>query len=82
MIYNSANYDNMILDLNYISFSNGHALGYSQFSSNCINYESEFVFPVSAFIFEFNEDMEVDSLVVSFNADAGQRINEIVVLAK
>ena len=82
MVYNSANYDNMIFDLNYISLSNGHALGYSQFSSNCINYDYEFIFPVSAFIFEFNDEMEADSIIVSFNADEGQRINEIVVLAK
>ena len=81
-IYNSANYENMIYDLNYISFSDGSALGYSQFPSNCINYDYEFVFPVSAFTFDFNEDIETDSVIVSFNGDAGLRINEIQILAK
>lgn len=81
-IYNSADFDYITYDLNYILFSNEDAIGYSQFSNNCINYESGFVFPVSAFVFDLNNEIEADSVIISFNGEAGLRINEIMVFAR
>ena len=79
-IYSSADYDAAIYDLNYVQFSNGDALGFSQLSANCVNYDKEFIFPVSGFVFDFKQDIEADSVIISFNGDEGMRINEIQVL--
>ena len=82
MINNSANYEKMTYDLNYVQFSNGDAFKNSQFPNGCINYDNEFVFPCGAFTFQFNNEIKASSVIISFNCSEPLYINEIQVLAR
>ena len=82
MINNSAYYDLVTYDLNYVKFSNGDAFKFSQFPNGCMNYDKEFVFPCGAFTFQFKKDIKASSIIVSFNSSEPLAINEIQVLAK
>ena len=81
-INNSANYYNMVYDINYIQFSNGDALKYTQFPNGCINYDYDFVFPCGAFTYQFNKEIKAKSVIISFNTREPLAINEVQVLAK
>ena len=82
VINNSADYEKVTYDLNYVQFSNGDAFKYSQFPNACVNYDKEFVFPCGAFTYQFNKEIKASSLIVSFNSTEPLAINEIQVLAK
>ena len=82
MINNSADYEKMTYDLNYVQFSNGDAFKNSQFPNGCINYDNEFVFPCGAFTFQFNNEIKASSVIISFNCSEPLYINEIQVLAR
>ena len=82
VINNSANYEKMTYDLNYVQFSNGDAFKYSSFPNGCINYEKEFVFPCGAFTYQFDKEIKASSVIISFNSVEPLAINEIQVLAK
>lgn len=82
VINNSADYYTMVYDINYVQFSNGDAFKYSQFSNACVNYDTEFVFPCSGFTYQFNEEIEASSVIISFNSSEPLAINEIQVLAR
>lgn len=82
IINNSADYDKMVYDINYVQFSNGDAFKDSQFPIACVDYESEFAFPCGAFTFEFNKEIKASSVIISFNCYEPLSINEIQVLAR
>ena len=82
VINNTAYYDKVTYDINYVQFSNGEAFKYSQFSNACINHDAEFVFPCSAFTYQFNNEISAKSIIISFNSSEPLAINEIQVLAR
>lgn len=82
VVNNSADYFKVAYDINYVQFSNGDAFKYSQLSNGCFNFDNEFVFPCSAFTYQFNNEIRASSIIISFNSSEPLAINEIQVLAK
>lgn len=82
-IYNSAYYDKLITEIEYIDFGNGNVVQYSQFCSDLyINEDKEFVFPNSAFTIEFPNGISADHVVICVKTEQAAALNEIVILAK
>lgn len=82
-IYNSAYYDKLLTEIEYIDFGNGNAIQYPQFCADrYINEDQEFVFPSSAFTIEFLEAVYADHMVICVKTESAASLNEIVVLAK
>ena len=82
-IYNSAFYDKVLLEIEYIDFGNGNSILYPQFCyDKYVNDESEFVFPNSAFTVQFLNTFTADHVVICVKTDAAAALNEIVVLGK
>ena len=83
MVYNSAYYDNYVLEIEYIDFGNGNIVYYPQFCEDLyVDHDKEFIRPGSSFILEFISSFEADSVKIGFNLPEGGSINEIVILAK
>ena len=80
-INNSAYYDSYVKDLEYVAFSNGDAFGYSTFPYSCVNDVKEFVYPVSAFVFEIDKEIKANKVTICFRTEEPLRINEVQVLA-
>ena len=81
-IYNSAYYDKLLPEIEYIDFGNGNVIQYPQFCSDqYINEDREFVFPGSAFTIEFLSTFYADHVIVCVKTEAAASLNEIVVLA-
>jgi len=82
-IYNSAYYDKLLTEIEYIDFGNGNVIPYSQFCyDRYINEGEEFVFPSSAFTVEFLNTIYADHVVICVKTENAASLNEIVVLAK
>lgn len=77
-VYNSAFYDNYLSQIEFINFFNGNVITESQFANGYVNDEFEFVFPTSAFVFNF-EDIVASRVVIGFKTSAPTNINEIKV---
>lgn len=81
-IYNSAYYDRLLSEIEYIDFGNGNVIQYAQFCSDrYLNEDREFVFPGSAFTIEFLNTFRADHVVICVKTENAASINEIVVLA-
>lgn len=81
-IYNSAYYDKMLTEIEYIDFGNGNVVQYSQFCTDqYTNANLEFVHPNSAFTIEFPATISADHVVICVKAQQAAALNEIVVLA-
>lgn len=79
-IYNSAFYDQMLGDIDFINFFNGNVL-YNEggFLIDYVNEEKEFIFPGSAFTFDF-DDIKATRVVIGFNTTSDVQLNEIKIL--
>lgn len=83
LVYNSAYYDDYILEIEYIDFGNGNIIYYPQFCEDLyVDSEKEFIRPLSAFNIEILNGFEASSVKVGFNLPEGGSINEIVILGK
>ena len=81
-VYNSSYYEKAVFDIKYINFLNGNAFEYPEFLYQYMNYDAEFIFPDSAFTFEFKKEIKSNKLVICFDLIHESNINEIVVLGK
>ena len=81
-VYNSSYYEKAVFDIKYINFLNGNAFEYPEFLYQYMNYDAEFIFPDSAFTFEFKKEIKSNKLVICFDLTQECNINEIVVLGK
>ena len=82
-IYNSAYYEKVLLEIEYIDFGNGNVVNYAQFCTDqYLNEENNFVFPGSAFTIEFLNTFNADRVVICVKTDNAAALNEIVVLGK
>ena len=82
-IYNSAFYEKVVTEIEYIDFGNGNVINYAQFCTDTyLNEESKFVFPSSAFTIELLKTIKADHVVICMKTDGGSAINEILVLGK
>ncbi len=83
VVYNSAYYDEYIIEIDYIDFGNGNIIYYPQFCEDFyVNDETEFVYPGSCFNIELIKSFSADSVKIGFNLPDGGSINEIVILGK
>ena len=82
-IYNSAFYEKLLLEIEYIDFGNGNAIQYPQFCADqYINEDQQFIFPSSAFTIEFLNTIKADHVVICVKTEAAVALNEIVVLGR
>ena len=79
-IYNSAFYESMVTEINYIDFGDGNAVLYPAFASGYINEDESFVYPGGAITIEFYKLIKSNKVTICFNLPEGASINEIVVL--
>ena len=82
-IYNSAFYENILFEIEYIDFGDGNAVQYAQFCADqYVKDGKAFVFPGSAFSIEFINTFRADRVVVCVKTDNPTALNEIVVLGR
>ena len=82
-IYNSAFYENILFEIEYIDFGDGNAVQYAQFCADqYVKDGKAFVFPGSAFSIEFINTFRADRVVVCVKTDNPAALNEIVVLGR
>ena len=82
-IYNSAYYEKILSEIEYIDFGNGNVVQYAQFCQDqYVKDAKEFVFPNSAFTVEFVNTFVADHVVICVKTEKAAAINEIVVLGK
>lgn len=77
-IYNSAFYNKYVPEIDYINFGNGNAILNGVFPSRYVNDETEFVFPCSAFTYDFDE-IETDTIIIGISSEKVSALNEIAV---
>ncbi len=78
-IYNSANYDNYLSDISFISFGNGNAILDTTFREReYVNEETLFIRPCSSFTYQFDE-ITASKVIIGFDTDGERQINEIEV---
>ena len=82
-IYNSAYFEKIITEIQYIDFGGGNAIQFAQFSTDMyLNEENQFVFPNSAFTVEIDKSFKADHVVICVKTEAAAALNEIVVLGR
>lgn len=82
-IYNSASYENVVYEIEYIDFGNGNAVQYPQFCYDIyVNDSTKFVFPNSAFTIEFTNIFEADHVIICVKTEDVAALNEIVILGR
>lgn len=82
-IYNSAYYDEYILEVEYIDFGNGNIIYYPQFCVDVyVKDDTEFVYPNSCINIEILKYFKAEGVKIGFNLPDGGSINEIVILGK
>ena len=81
-VYNSAYYEKAVFDIKYVDLMNGNGFEYPLFSNSYFNYDYDFIFPNSAFTYEFKKEIKTNKLVICFDLYESCNINEIVVLGK
>lgn len=83
MLYNSAYFDEYIIEIEYLDFGNGNIIYYPQFCEDFyVDSEKEFVHPCSTINIEILKSFEADSVKIGFNIPEGGNINEIVILGQ
>ena len=70
----------MVYEIKYVDLMNGNSFAYPEFCYKYYNEETEFVFPNSAFTFDFFKQIKTNKLVLCFDLPEEANINEIVVL--
>ena len=80
LIYNSAFYDKAVLEpVSFVNLQNGNACISGEFNEKYINFDQEFIYPGSAFTFDF-ADVKTDRIVIEFDLENAGQLNEIIVL--
>lgn len=82
LIYNSAFYSKMTGSIEYINFKNGNAIFNCSYPLEVINGEMEFIYPSSAFAFDFIEDINASEMIICITTDVEVRLNEIYVMGR
>ena len=83
LVYNSAYYDDYILEVEYIDFGNGNVIYYPQFCEDFyVDSENEFIRPGSGINVEILKTFDAQSVKIGFDLPEGGAINEIVILGK
>ena len=83
LVYNSAYYEDYIIEIEYIDFGDGNLVYYPQFCEDFyVQQDTEFIYPLSCFNIEFIKSFSADSVKIGFNLPEGGSINEIVILGK
>lgn len=83
LVYNSAYYEDYIIEIEYIDFGGGNIVYYPQFCEDFyVQQDTEFIYPLSCFNLEFIKSFSADSVKIGFNLPEGGSINEIVILGK
>ena len=80
-IYNSATYQDMTESFSYINFGKGNCILDGVFPYFLSDVEKEFVFPCSAFAYDF-ADIETDYVVIGFDSAHATKLNEIAILGR
>ena len=82
-IYNSAFFEKLVSEIEYIDFGNGNAVKYPQFCSDIyVNGDTKFIFPNSAFTIEFTKTFKADHVIICVKTESVGALNEIVVLGR
>ena len=82
LIYNSAFYNKMTPSIDFINFKNGNAIFNCSYPEELVNDETEFIFPSSAFAFDFPEDIKASEMIICVNSLEEVRLNEIYVMGR
>ena len=82
-IYNSAYYEKMIEEVNYIDFGNGNVIYNAKFNkAHYVKDDLKFIYPNSAITLELLKEFKTNKIKICFNLENGGNINEIKILAK
>ena len=82
-IYNSAFYDEAVIEVDSIDFTNDNVVYYAGFSTDAyMDEDKEFIYPGSAITVEFPKTFKSSKVIICFNTANGAQINEIKVLGK
>lgn len=83
LVYNSAYYDEYVVEIKYIDFGDGNIIYYPQFCEDMyVDFDNEFIRPLSGFNIEILNTFKADSVKIVFDLPEGGNINEIVILGK
>ncbi len=83
LLYNSAYFEDYIIEIEYLDFGNGNIIYYPQFCEDFyVNTETEFIYPASCFNIEILKYFEAENVKIGFNLPLGGSINEVVILGK
>lgn len=82
LIYNSAFYQKKTPEIEYINFKNGNALFNCCYPLEVINDEKEFIYPSSAFAFDFPEGIQANEMIICVDSSEAVRLNEIYVMGR
>ena len=82
LIYNSAFYSKVVSNIDYVNFNNGNAIFDCYYPEEAINDETEFIYPSSAFAFDFPEDIKASEMIIRINSSEAVRLNEIYVMGR
>ena len=82
LIYNSAFYNKMTQNIEFINFQNGNAIFDCYFPEEVVNEEMEFVYPSSAFVFDILEDIKASKMIICAKTNEEVRLNEIYVMGR
>lgn len=82
LIYNSAFYKKMTNEIEFINFKNGNAIFNCLYPLEVVNDEMEFIYPSSAFAFDFIEDIKASEMIICVNSSEAVNLNEIYVMGR
>lgn len=82
LIYNSAFYNKMTPEIEFINFKNDNALFNCVYPLEVVNDELEFIYPSSAFAFDFPEEIKASEMIICVDSYEEVRLNEIYVMGR
>ena len=83
VVYNSAYFDEYIVEIEYLDFGNGNIIYYPQFCEDFyVNADEDFVRPCSTIVLEILKSFEADHVKIGFDLPEGGSINEVVILGQ
>lgn len=82
LIYNSAFYNYMTPEIEFINFKNNNAMFGCSYPQEVINADMNFIYPSSAFAYDFPEDIKVKEMVICIKSSEPVRLNEIYVMGR
>ena len=80
LVYNSAFYSKMTSSIDFINFKNGNAMFNCYYPEEVVNAEMEFIYPSSAFAYDFPEDIKASEMIICISSTEEVRLNEIYVM--